>query len=259
MFLGASADRGSSVIEMTWMPAPTWTPPAATSHRVQPGSLAAWNGASPSWRTKPNRAAHRGCPASSPGPARNLRPPAVPEAPAPWLFPSTDGPHPPGGARGGELPRLRDPVVRRLDPSHPGGHRPAPGPRASHRARLHRPGLSPLPAQRLPPAELDGAALGKQRRQPGQPDRHPAGGGEAAHPPNGICAPSTSCASAWAPSSQPSIAWRNRPARRASWSASAAAPWSTPMRPAATRRLCVDVQHAHRPLLPGGVARSGGG
>ena len=111
-------------------------------------------------------------------------PPAVPEAPAPWLFPSTDGPHPPGGARGGELPRLRDPVVRRLDPSHPGGHRPAPGPRASHRARLHRPGLSPLPAQLPPPGGAGRGSLGEAAPggQPSQPDRHPAGGGEAAHP-----------------------------------------------------------------------------
>ena len=130
-----------------------------------------------------------GGPSGMPG----LKPRSSPKSPAPQqsrkprphgFSPSTDGPHPPGGARGGELPRLRDPVVRRLDPSHPGGHRPAPGPRASHRARLHRPGLSPLPAQLPPPGGAGRGSLGEAAPggQPGQPDRHPAGGGEAAHP-----------------------------------------------------------------------------
>ena len=171
------------------MPASTWTPPAATSSSPSSSSsrrsLAAWNGASPSWEDN----AKPGGPSGMPG----LKPRSSPKSPAPQQSrkPRPHGfsrrrmaPHPPGGARGGELPRLRDPVVRRLDPSHTGGHRSAPGPRASHRACLHRPGLSPLPAQLPPPGGAGRGSLGEAAPggQPGQPDRHPAGGGEAAHP-----------------------------------------------------------------------------
>ena len=73
-------------------------------------------------------------------------------------------PDPPGGARDGELSRLRRPPVRRLDPAHSGGHRAAGGSRASHRARLH---CSDLPGRCrrrcTPPAELGGVVLGQQR------------------------------------------------------------------------------------------------
>ena len=69
-----------------------------------------------------------------------------------------------GGARGGELPRLRDPVVRRLDPSHPGGHRSAPGPPAQVTEHVFIARVCPRCRRNcLPQAELDGAALGKQR------------------------------------------------------------------------------------------------
>ena len=222
---------------MTWMPASTWTPPAATSSSPSSSSsrrsLAAWNGASPSWRTKPNRAAHRGCPASSPGPARNLRPPSSPGSPGPMAFPVDGWPPPTGWSR--ELPRLRDPVIRRLDPSHPVIDLPRVPAQVTEHVFIA--GLSPC-RRNCPPGGAGRGGLGEAALggQPGQPDRHPAGGGEAAHPQHPmVSAQSTSCASAWAPSSPPSIAWRNRPGPRcrASWSASAAAPWSTPMRPAA--------------------------
>ena len=55
-------------------------------------------------------------------------------------------PHPAGGACDGTVSRLRNPVVRWLDPAHSGSDRPASGSGAGNGARLHRPYLSPLPA-----------------------------------------------------------------------------------------------------------------
>ena len=169
---------------MTWMPASTWTPPAATNS--SPSSSSAGG----HW---PLGTAHRpvggqrqtGRPIGDARPQAPVQPeipgpPAVPEAPAPWLFPSTDGPYPPGGARGGELPRLRDPV-RRLDPA-PGRSSICPGSPRKSPSTSSSPGFVPLPAHCLPQAELDGAALGSSAWGSTQPDRHPAGGGEAAHP-----------------------------------------------------------------------------
>ena len=142
---------------MTWMPASTWTPPAATSSSPSSSSsrrsLAAWNGASPSWRTKPNRAAHRG-----PG----LKPRSSPKSPAPQQW----KPRPHGfsrrriGARGGELPRLRDPVA--AGPIAPGRSSTCPGSPRKSDVFIAR--VCPRCRRNcLPQAELDGAALGKQR------------------------------------------------------------------------------------------------
>ena len=231
---------------MTWMPASTWTPPAATSSSPSSSSsrrsLAAWNGASPSWRTKPNRAAHRGCPASSPAPARNLRPPSSPGSPGPMAFPVDGWPPPTGWSTRWRAAPIAGPRCPAAGPIAPGRSSTCPGVPAHVTEHVFIAlGLSPLPAQLPPPGGAGRGGLGEAALggQPGQPDRHPAGGGEAAHPQHPMVSAHRppSCASAWAPSSPPSIAWRNRPGPRcrASWSASAAAPWSTPMRPAGGR------------------------
>ena len=106
------------------------------------------------------------------------------QAATPRLRPPAPDTHPPGGARDGELSRLRRPPVRRLDPAYSGSHRAAGGSGASHRARLH---CSDLPG--VPTALHTSGGTGRRgpgpaapRRQPTQPDRHAAGRGAAAHP-----------------------------------------------------------------------------
>ena len=195
------------------MPASTWTPPAATSSALivqQQAVIGRLERRIAQLEDNAKPGAHRGCPASSPGPARNLRPPSSPGSPGPMAFRRRMAPtHRVGAVE--SCPDCGTPL------SGLGTRRSAPGPRASG------PGLSPLPAQpelpwgRAPGGNLVSLIATRGRR----------GGCPSAS--NGICAPSTSCASAWAPSSPPSIAWRNRPGLRcrASWSASAAAPWST--------------------------------
>ena len=129
---------------------------------------------------------------------------AAPQAATPRLHPPAHDTDPSGGARDGELPRLRRPPVRRLDPAHSGSHRAAGGSGASHRARLP---CSDLPG--LPTALHTSGGTGRRgpgpaapRRQPAQPDRHAAGRGAAAHPQrsSGSWTPCISCASAWGPS-----------------------------------------------------------
>ena len=70
----------------------------------------------------------------------------APNAATPRLRPPAHDTDPSGGARGGELSRLRNPVVRRPGPPHPGSHRAAGGSRASHRACLHRQDLPSVSA-----------------------------------------------------------------------------------------------------------------
>ena len=94
-----------------------------------------------------DRAAHRGC-----------RPQAGPKSPG------SRWPPPTGWStwwRAAPIAGPRCPAAGPIDPSEVIDLPRVP---ASHRARLHRPGLSPLPAQLPPPGELDGAA---------HDDRHP--------------------------------------------------------------------------------------
>ncbi len=139
----------------------------------------------PNWKARRNQAAH---PPNARPPAQ-FGPPATGAAAAqkaatPRLRPPAHDAHPPGGARDGELSRLRRPPVRRLDPAHSGSHRAAGGSGASHRARLH---CSDLPG--VPTALHTSGGTGPRgpgpaapRRQPAQPDRHAAGRGATAHP-----------------------------------------------------------------------------
>ena len=104
------------------------------------------------------------------------------QTPAARLCPIPHDAHPPSGACGGAVSRLRDPLVRRLGPAHSGGHRPAPGSGAGNRARLPGPHLSTVPtllcSQSTTGRRGDGqAASGGQCHQP---DCSPAGGGQAA-------------------------------------------------------------------------------
>ena len=110
-----------------------------------------------------------GGPSGMPG----LKPRSSPKSPAPkqsrkprphGLFPSTDGPHPPGGARGGVAAPIAGPPLS-------GGwtHRTREVidlPRVPAQVTEHVFIARVCPRCRrncLPPAELDGAALGKQR------------------------------------------------------------------------------------------------
>ncbi len=108
----------------------------------------------------------------------------APQAKAARLCPRPPDAHPTGGARHGPLSRLRNPVVRRLDPPHPGGHRVAPSSGGSYRACLYGPDLPRVSA--APSAHRGtgprGTGAAAPRRQRAQPDRHAAGGGAAAHP-----------------------------------------------------------------------------
>ncbi len=80
--------------------------------------------------------------------------------------------------------KLRDPVVRRLDPAYSGSDRSAPGAGAGYRARLHHPHLSPAPTGLYSHSATGGrgagpAASGGERCQP---DCRAPGGGSAALP-----------------------------------------------------------------------------
>ena len=81
-----------------------------------------------------------------------------------------------------ECPGCGTGLSGRLDPAHPGGHRPAPGPGAGNRARLYRPHLSSVPAPLCAVGATGGCGAGKAAPggQPGQPDCCPQGGGPAA-------------------------------------------------------------------------------
>ena len=140
-----------------------------------------------------------------------------------------------------------DPVSGGLDPSHPGG-RSAPG-----RASVFIARLSPLPAQLVPPAELDGAALGKQRLGVNLDSRSPpCEEGRLPIP----AAPSTSCASAVAAIHR--MAQQARPAVSGIVERERGA-HSTPMRPAG-RTAPTDVWTFSTPtLLPAAWPRQVGG
>ncbi len=133
----------------------TWTPPAATNSSPSSAADGHWALRLPSWRTKSNRAAHRECPASSHSLARNLRPPSSPGSPGPMASPVEAGVCPDCGT-----------------PLSPFGR--------SWGARVCAAGATASPRQ-----SWSRALLGVN----GQPDCHPAGGGEAAHRPRDICAP----------------------------------------------------------------------
>ena len=121
------------------------------------------------------RIARTGGPGETGRPAPNARPQGeigpeapsaagAPQAATPRLRPPAHDTDPSGGARDGELPRLRRPPVRRLDPAHSGSHRAAGGSGASHRARLPIARTCPACRRRCtPPAVLDGVVLGQQR------------------------------------------------------------------------------------------------
>ena len=116
----------------------------------------------PDWHHNPTAGRHRAageadCPVGRPSQTPKLPPDARSEAqsgpgastsqgatqtPAARLCPIPHDAHPPSGACGGAVSRLRDPLVRRLGPAHSGGHRPAPGSGAGNRARL--PGPAPV-------------------------------------------------------------------------------------------------------------------
>ena len=198
----------------------------------------------------------------------------APQAATPRLRPPAHDTDPPGGARDGELSRLRRPPVRRLDPAHSGGHRAAGGSRASHRARLH---CSDLPG--VPTALHTSGGTGRRgpgsaapRRQPAQPDRHAAGRGAAAHPQRPVVS-----------GHRASVAPQRGGHRERHPSHGAAGPTGSgrdpgphPRQPGGPRRrnrlargrrqwLRVDFQHPHRTLLPlfkpgaGSAAGSGQG
>ena len=175
---------------MTWMPASTWTPPTATSSSPSSSSsrrsLAAWNGASPSWRTTPNRAAHRGCPASSPGPARNPRPPSSPGSPGPMAFPVDGWPLPTGWSTRWRAAPIAGPRCPAAGPIAPREVEPRVPAQVTEHVFIAR--VCPRCGATLPQASSTGqpweAAPGLLR----QPDRHPAGGGEGpSAASNGIC------------------------------------------------------------------------
>ena len=172
----------------------------------------------PSWKGRPNPAVPGDARSKTPGQPDTCPAQETAQASAPRLCPPSHDAHATGGACGGVLPRLRNPVVRRLDPAHSGGHRVAPGSGGGYRARLYRQELSSLPTPLSAPSATgrrgDGPAA--SGGQPGQPDRHaPRGGDCPLAPSNGICAPSMGCASAWEPSWLRSSARRKGP--RAQW------------------------------------------
>ena len=146
-----------------------------------------------------------------------------------------------GGARGGELSRLRDAPDWRLGPAHPGSHRVAGGSGASHRACLHRqdlPSVSAAPsAHRATGRRSAGAPA--SGRQPDQPHRHATGRRAPADPQHPVV-------SAHRPSAEPQRGGhreRHSPDRATGptsgglgwWTASAPAQWSTPTKPAGVR------------------------
>ena len=86
-----------------------------------------------------SRTARPECPASSPVRAASRQRSSSPESSdATASSPPAHDTDPSGGARGGELSRLRDAPDWRLGPAHPGSHRVAGGSGASHPACLHR-------------------------------------------------------------------------------------------------------------------------
>ena len=114
----------------------------------------------PNWKARRSRRARPECPASSPVPAPAASAAAAQKAATPRLRPPAHDTDPSGGARGGELSRLRD------APDWPGSSAPGKssgGSGASHRACLHRQDLPSVSARRVPTAQLDGAVLGRQR------------------------------------------------------------------------------------------------
>ena len=133
------------------------------------------------------------------------------------------------------------PLVRRLDPAHPGGDH-LPQVPVHNRARLYGP--------HLPPANLlctAGATVGKAASggQPGQPDCGAARGGPAALPHHTVVSGHGARAQSLGPAGWPPP----RPNWRASWNASE----GSPMRRAGRRVL----QHAHPAISCPGQGRGG--
>ena len=161
--------------------------------------------------------------------------PRTTQTPASRLCPIPHDAHPPSGACGGAVSRLRDPLVRRLGPAHSGGHRPAPGSGAGNRARLPGPHLSTVPTllcsqsttgRRGDGQAASGGPLIAALREEARLQHHPMVPGHRAR-----AAPQPG------PIVNATRPWRakRRPNWRAYWSASAAAQWSTPMRPAGVK------------------------
>ena len=181
------------------------------------------------------------------------------QAATPRLRPPAPDTHPPGGARDGELSRLRRPPVRRLDPAHSGSHRAAGGSGASHRARLHCSDLSGVPTALHTSGGTGrrGPGPAAPRRQRAQPDRHAAGRGAVAHPQRPVVS-----------GHRASVAPQRGGHRERHPSHGAAGPTGSgrdpgphPRQPGGPRRpnrlasergqrLRVDFQHPHRTLLP---------
>ena len=193
---------------------------------------------------------------------------AAPQAATPRLRPPAYDTDPSGGARDGELPRLRRPPVRRLDPAHSGSHRAAGGSGASHRARLP---CSDLPG--LPTALHTSGGTGRRgpgpaapRRQPAQPDRHATGRRAAADPQR----PVVSGHRASVAPQRGGHRERHSPDRAAGPTSGGRDPGPHPRQPSGPRRrnrlaserdqrLRVDFQHPHRTLLPAAGSGQGGG
>ena len=116
-----------------------------------------------------------GGPPRRPGhkPSSGRQPPAAsaagaPQAATPRLRPPAHDTDPSGGARGGELSRLRDAPDWRLGPAHPGSlelltnHLPVVPVQVTEHVFIAR--TCPVcRRRRVPTAQLDGAALGRQR------------------------------------------------------------------------------------------------
>ena len=107
------------------------------------------------------------------GQAKSVRKPPAQQQPRKQrrhgFAPPAHDAHPPGGARDGELSRLRRPPVRRLDPAHSGSlelltnHLPVVPVQVTEHVYIAR--TCPVCRRRCtPPAVLDGVVLGQQRR-----------------------------------------------------------------------------------------------
>ena len=195
----------------------------------------------------------------------------APQAKAARLCPRPHDAHATGGACGGALSRLRNPDVRRLDPPHPERSVELPQVPAEVTEHVYVARICPGCRRRcLPPTQLDGVVMGKQRlrRQPAQPDRHAAGRGAAAHPQRPVVSRHRASV---APQrgghrERRSIARRSGPNQRwlGLWTASAPCPVvhadETGWRQSGANGYVWTSQHPHRTLLPAaGPRQSGGG
>ena len=212
-------------------------------------------------------------------PSSGRQPPAASAAAAqkaatPRLRPPAHDTDPSGGARGGELSRLRDAPDWRLGPAHPGSHRVAGGSGASHRACLHRqdlPSVSAAPsAHRATGRRSTGAPT--PGRQPAQPHRHATGRRAPADPQH----PVVSAHRASAAPQRGGHCERHSSDRATGPTSGGWDGGPHPRQPSGPRRrnrlaskweqrLRLDFQHSHRALLPlfkpgaGSAAGSGQG